>query len=211
LDELPADFWRWWLIANAPETSDTDFNIGRFAGDVNKDLADVFGNLVNRIISFTHRAFEGRIPAGGQPCEQEITLAAELDRRIALLRAHHEACEFRRAAAETRAIWGAANAYLQHAAPWTTIKSDSVRAGVVTRTGLNLVRLSATLAWSIIPTLCETVLHAFGDDNAIPRWPSLPCGPTLDGGGGRRVSRLGPLVPKITGEKAEHLAARFGG
>ena len=87
----------------------------------------------------------------------------------------------------------------------------SGRAAIATRTGLNLVRLSATLAWSIIPSLAETVLHAFGEDEAIPRWPSHHCGPYLDGGGGRRVSRLGPLVPKINGEKAEHLAARFGG
>jgi methionyl-tRNA synthetase len=211
LQELPADFWRWWLIASAPETSDTDFGIGRFTSDVNKDLADVFGNLVNRIISFAHQAFDGRIPSGGEPGEVEISLAAELDRRIASLRTHHEACEFRRAAAETRAIWSAANAYLQHAAPWTIVKSDLVRAGVVTRTGLNLVRLSATLAWSIVPSLSEAVLHAFGDDDAIPRWPSAPCGPYLDGGAGTRVLQLGPLVPKITGEKASHLAARFGG
>ena len=52
LEELPADLWRWWLIANAPETSDTDFTVGRFAADVNKDLADVFGNLVNRLVRF---------------------------------------------------------------------------------------------------------------------------------------------------------------
>jgi methionyl-tRNA synthetase len=211
LEELPADFWRWWLISNAPETSDTDFAIGRFAGDVNKDLADVFGNLVNRIISFTHRAFDGRIPSGGEPGEPEISLAAELDRRIASLRTHHEACEFRRAAAETRAIWSAANAYLQHEAPWTTVKSDSVRAGVVTRTGLNLVRLSATLAWSIVPSLAKTVLDAFGDDEAVPHWPSLPCGPYLDGGAATHVLRLDPLVPKITGEKASHLETRFAG
>jgi methionyl-tRNA synthetase len=211
LEELPADLWRWWLIANAPETSDADFNIGRFANDVNKDLADIFGNLVNRIISFTHRAFDGRIPSGGEPSEQETSLAAELDRRIALLRTHHEACEFRRAAAETRAIWSAANAYLQHAAPWTIIKSNPVRAGVVTRTGLNLVRLSAALAWSIIPSLSEIVLHAFGDDEAVPRWPSLPCGPYLDSGAGTPVLRLDPLVPKITAAKASHLEARFGG
>ncbi len=209
LEELPADLWRWWLIANAPETSDTDFNIDRFVSDVNKDLADVFGNLVNRIISFSHQAFEGRIPEGGEPSALEIALGAELDRRIASLRVHHEACEFRRAAAQTRTIWSAANAYLQHAAPWTTIKSDSARAAVVTRTGLNLVRLSAVLAWSIVPTLSETVLHAFGDDDAVPSWPSLPCGPLLDGCRGKRVLRLGPLVPKITREKASHLAARF--
>ena len=209
LEELPADLWRWWLIANAPETSDTDFNIGRFVSDVNKDLADVFGNLVNRIISFAHQAFEGRIPEGGEPSEQEKVLAAELDRRLASLRIHHEACEFRRAAAETRGIFGTANRYLQHAAPWTTIKSDPARAAIVTRTGLNLVRLSAVLAWSIIPALSEAVLHAFGDNDAVPSWPSAPCGPVLDSHQGKRVLRLEPLVPKITREKASHLAARF--
>jgi len=209
LEELPADLWRWWLIANAPETSDTDFNIDRFASDVNKDLADVFGNLVNRIISFAHQAFEGRIPEGGGPSEQEKVLAADLDRRLASLRIHHEACEFRRAAAETRGIFSAANRYLQYAAPWTTIKSNPARAAIVTRTGLNLVRLSAVLAWSIIPTLSETVLHAFGDDDAVPSWPSAPCGPVLDSHQGKGVLRLAPLVPKITREKASHLAARF--
>jgi methionyl-tRNA synthetase len=209
LAELPADLWRWWLIANAPETSNTDFTIGRFVTDVNKDLADVFGNLVNRIVSFAHQVFDGRIPAGGEPSAQEISLSAELDRRIASLRAHHEACEFRRAAAETRRIWSVANAYLQHAAPWTTIKSDSARAAIVTRTGLNLVRLAAVLAWSIVPALSETVLHAFGDTEAVPRWPPAPCGIFLDSDRGKRVLRLGPLVPKISSEKASHLAARF--
>jgi methionyl-tRNA synthetase len=209
LAELPADLWRWWLIANAPETSDIDFTLGRFVTDVNKDLADVFGNLANRIISFAHQAFEGRIPEGGEPSEQEKVLAAKLDRRLASLRIHHEACEFRRAAAETRGIWSAANAYLQHAAPWTTIRSDPARTALATRTGLNLVRLSAVLAWSIIPALSETVLHAFGDTAAVPLWPCSPCGPLLDRGAGKPVLRLDPLVPKITGEKASHLAARF--
>src|SRR4029077_4742547 len=133
LAELPADRWRWWLIANAPETSDTDFTVGRFVADVNKDLADVFGNLVNRIVSFAHQAFDGRIPEGGEPSTQEISLSAELDRPIASRRAHKEACEFRRATAETRGRWRVANAYLQRAAPWTTIKSDSARAAIVTR------------------------------------------------------------------------------
>lgn len=211
LQELPADLWRWWLIANAPETSDTDFNTGRFVADVNKDLADIFGNLVNRIVSFTHRAFDGRIPYGGEPSAPEAALAAELDLRIAALRAHHEACEFRRAAAETRAIWSAANAYLQHAAPWTTVKSDQARAAVVTRTGLNLVHLSAVLAWSIVPNLAGKVLHAFGDDRAVPNWPRGRCGSFLDSSADRPVLRLDPLVPKITPEQANHLAARYGG
>jgi len=210
LDELPADLWRWWLIANAPETSDTDFRIGRFVDEVNKDLADVFGNLANRVISFTHQSFNGLVPEAGQPSEPELSLAADLDRRIAALRKHHEALEFRAAAAETRAIWSIANAYIQHAAPWTAIKSDPARAAVVTRTGLNLVRLSAVLAWSIIPALAQAVLGAFEHDESVPPWPSVPCGGLLDSGGGGQVRRLAPLVAKITAERASQLTARFG-
>ena len=164
LEELPADLWRWWLIANAPETSDTDFTVGRFAADVNKDLADVFGNLVNRLVRFAAPAFGGRVPGEGKPGAREHALAAEIDRRVAQLRTHRQALEFRHAAADTRAIWARTNAYVQETAPWTAINSDPARAAVGTRTALNLVRLSAVLAWSIVPTLAGRVLSALGED-----------------------------------------------
>ena len=208
--ELPADLWRWWLIANAPESADTDFGVARFVADVNKDLADIFGNLANRIISFAHRAFHGRFPEGGVPDDAERQLAHDLEQRIAALHRHHTALEFRAAAAATRAIWDTANAYLQHAAPWTAIKSDPARAAVITRVGLNLVALSATLAWSIVPHLAERVLDALGRSDAVPRWPTGPLVPLLDRGVGTPVARLGPLVEKITPERAGQLTARFG-
>lgn len=210
LEELPADLWRWWLIANAPESADTDFGVTRFVADVNKDLADIFGNLVNRITSFAHRAFDGRIPDGGAPGDAEHRLARDLEQRIAALYRHHIALEFRAAAATTRAIWDVANAYLQHAAPWTAIKSDPDRAAVITRIGLNLVALCATLAWSIVPGLSERVLGALGHDDAVPCWPNGPVLTLLDRGAGTPVARLGPLVEKITAEKADHLTRRFG-
>ncbi|MGL3211423.1 class I tRNA ligase family protein [Bradyrhizobium sp. BR 1433] len=210
LAESPADLWRWWLIANAPESADTDFGVAKFVADVNKDLADIFGNLANRIISFAHRAFDGRIPDGGAPGDAERQLALELEQRIAALHRHHAALEFRAAAAATRAIWDTANAYLQHAAPWTAIKSDPARAAVITRVGLNLVALSATLAWSIVPHLAARVLGALGQSDAVPRWPTGPLVPLLDRGAGTPVARLGPLVEKITPERASQLTARFG-
>ena len=179
LDELPADLWRWWLIANAPETSDTDFTVSRFAADVNKDLADVFGNLVNRVVRFAAQAFDGRVPGGGTPGELERALAAEIDARVARIRRHHEALEFRPAAAETRAVWARANAYLQEAAPWTAIGSDRVRAAVITRTALSLVRLCAVLAWSIVPTLAQEVLAALGEKGPVPPWPAQSGGDLL--------------------------------
>jgi methionyl-tRNA synthetase len=212
LEELPADYWRWWLIANAPETADTDFTVQRFAADVNKDLADVFGNLVNRVVRFAGQAFDERVPAGGEPGAREHALAADIARRVAALRAHHEALEFRRAAAETRAIWSAANAYVQEAAPWALRKSDPERAAVVTRTALNLVRLCAIVAWSIVPSLAEQVLGAFGEHGGLPPWPAHPADDILSAEtAGRIIAPLGPLVAKIGEEHVGRLQSRFTG
>ena len=212
LEELPADLWRWWLIANAPETSDTDFTVSRFAADVNKDLADVFGNLVNRVVCFSAQAFGGRVPGEGKAGEREHALSAEIGTRVARLRTHHEALEFRQAAAETRAVWARANAYVQETAPWTAINSDPARAAVVTRTALNLIRLSAVLAWSIVPALAGKVLSALGEDAPIPLWPAQAgSGLALDLPAGRPIGPIGPLVAKLGAADVARLSQRFAG
>ena len=52
LELLPADYWRWYLLANAPESDDSNFTWEHFQVTVNHDLADVLGNFVNRIAKF---------------------------------------------------------------------------------------------------------------------------------------------------------------
>ena len=179
---------------------------------MNKDLADVFGNLVNRLVRFAAQAFGGRVPGGGKPGAREHALAAEIDRRVAQLRTHHEALEFRHAAADTRAIWARANAYVQETAPWTAINSDPARAAVSTRTALNLVRLSAVLAWSIVPTLAGRVLSALGEDAPIPPWPTQAGSDLLqDLPADRPIGPIGPLVAKLGAEDIARLSRRFAG
>ena len=65
LELLPADYWRYFLMANAPESSDSTFTWEAFAGAVNKDLADTFGNFVNRCLTFTQRSVGAEVPGGG--------------------------------------------------------------------------------------------------------------------------------------------------
>ena len=64
---LPADCWRWWLAANAPENADADFTVERFVDGVNKDLADIFGNLVNRCLAFAAARFDSTVPTPAMP------------------------------------------------------------------------------------------------------------------------------------------------
>ncbi|WP_221939245.1 class I tRNA ligase family protein [Mycobacterium sp. KBS0706] len=211
LDLAPADAWRWWLAANAPEGGDTDFGFGRFAAEVNHDLADSFGNLVNRVLSFTAARFGGVVPEGGDAGEPEHRLAAALDRHLADLRGHHRDLALRRAAAEVRAIWRLANAYLAEQAPWTAIRSDPGRAAAVLRTGIDLVRVAAVTAWAFIPDAAGRVLQALGPAEAVPVWPDSGAAGLRGAVPGQRVLAPPILFAKFPPGWAEAQRQAFAG
>ena len=197
LDLLPADAWRWWLAANAPEGSDSDFTVERFVDGVNKDLADTFGNLVNRCLAFAGSAFGGIVPTCGPHGPAEQALAERLDLELAALCRHHDRLALRKAAASVRSIWKIANSYVAEAAPWSVIKHGRDRAAVITRTALNLVRLSATVAWPFIPKTAGLVLRSLGEHADPPTW--IADGTTAISAlpAGRALSVPPPLFPKI--------------
>ena len=170
LDIAPSDYWRWHLIANAPESSDAAFTWEEFQASVNSDLANVLGNFVNRITKYCVGKFDGKVPTGGEAGEAEGWLIKELQARIPQLITHYEAREFRKAMAETRAIWAAGNEYLTQAAPWTHYKTDIDQAAVGVRVGLNLVALFGILAQPIIPDAAEKILAAMNIPEKNQTW-----------------------------------------
>ena len=171
LDLLPADYWRYYLMANAPEGSDASFTWEHFAGTINKDLADVLGNFVNRILRFTKSKFGMAVPAGGVSGAAEADLIAELTVKVDAYGGYLEDLEFRKAFQELRAIWVLGNEYLTEAAPWTAFKEDPDTAAVGVRTGINLIRLFALLAWPIIPDTAGRMLSALGCEKEAGHWP----------------------------------------
>jgi methionyl-tRNA synthetase len=162
LELLPGDYWRWYLMANAPESSDTAFTWESFKACVNSDLNDVLGNFVNRITKYAAAKFDSKVPEGGAPGEHEAWMANELATRLPALIGHYEAMEFRKAAAETRAIWAAGNEYITKAAPWSAYKTSVDLAAVGIRTGLNLVALFGIIAQPIIPETTKKILDVIG-------------------------------------------------
>src|SRR5580700_1930832 len=171
LELLPADCWRWYLTANAPEHSDTSFTWDIFQSAVNRDLADVLGNFVNRIAKFCEARFEGVVPAGGEPGPLEHKLYADVAARLEDLTAQFEAIEIRKTAQALRALWVAGNEYLQEAAPWSAIREDRGRAAVIVRTAINLAGLFARVSAPIVPFAAELLTEALGEPWP-PTWPS---------------------------------------
>jgi methionyl-tRNA synthetase len=211
LELLPTDCWRWYLLANSPEGSDTAFTWEQFAGAVNKDLADVLGNFVNRILKFCETRFDGVTPEGGEPGPLEDKLHADLAARIAELTESLEAIEIRKSAQALRAIWVLGNEYLAEAAPWTAVKTDRERAGVIVRTALNLVALFARLSAPFIPNSSGVIAQAVGQGGALD-WPGP--NPAVE------LARVAPgvsvrapevLFRKIDDVQLAEWSARFGG
>jgi methionyl-tRNA synthetase len=211
IDLLPPDLWRWYLTANAPEGSDTAFTWEQFQSSVNKDLADVLGNFVNRIAKFAESKFDGVVPEGGEPGDLEQKLYADLDAGIADLTAQMDAIEMRKAAQALRALWVLGNEYLQVAAPWTAIKTDRDRAAVVVRTALNLAALYARLSAPFIPFAAEKIAEAFTQGWPL-EWPSDGAAVELNRlSVGQSIRAPDVLFKKIEDEQVAEWTERFGG
>jgi methionyl-tRNA synthetase len=212
LEILPADYWRWYLMANAPEGADTNFTWEHFQSVVNKDLADVLGNFVNRIMRFAAARYAGRVPDGGALGSEEEALFAELDARARALETSLEALEFRKGMAELRAIWVAGNEYVTRAAPWTVIKDNPARAAVAVRMGLNLVHLFAHLSWPIIPETARRMHEAVMPAPDIIPWPREPIAEFMGFvPPGEPFTVPEVLFKKIDDSQVEAWKQRFGG
>jgi methionyl-tRNA synthetase len=212
LEILPADYWRYYLMANSPESSDSNFTWEHFASVVNKDLADVLGNFVNRVTKFCESRFDGKLPGEGEYGAEEEALAKELDGRVAQYTWHLEEMEFRKALGELRAIWVAGNEYLTRAAPWTHVKTDRARAAAAVRMGLNLVHLFGHLSWPVMPTAARAIHAAIQDAPEIIPWPDEPMSEFLDQlDHGIAITPPAVLFAKITDEQLAEWRARFGG
>jgi len=212
LDILPGDYWRWYLTANAPEGSDAAFTWEHFQSLINTDLANVLGNYVNRILRFNKSRFDGVVPEGGEWGEHEDWLAGAMSDRLAAAAEHFEAMEFRKAAAEVRAIWALGNEYLTRAEPWTKFKADPAAAAIGVRTALNYMTVMAKVAQPVIPGAAATILDALGiaaDDRAWPAGDAkalLTALPT-----GQAVEPPEVLFKKIEDADLEAWSERFGG
>ncbi|MFN8051965.1 MAG: methionine--tRNA ligase [Acidimicrobiales bacterium] len=211
LELLPADYWRWYLLSNAPESDDTSFSWELFAESVNKELVGTLGNFVNRCATQISRHFDDRVPAGGEPGDEETALVHRLTALVAEYDTHMRALEFRKSAQALRSIWAEGNVYLEAREPWRAIKTDRDAAAVTLRTALGLARLFGRLSSPFIPATADRL------GELVPGAPSLDgmaaslAGTILDVEPGLAFVAPGLLFQKIDDDTTAAWIERFGG
>ena len=113
------------------------------------------------------------------------------------------------AAAELRAIWVAANKYLQSAAPWAAFKADPDRAAATVRFAFNLIRLYAILSRPFLPEAAARMLAALGHPE--DGWPTDVAEAIATLGPGHRFEVPEVLFAKIDDARRIELEGRFAG
>jgi len=121
--EVAADAFRYALLREVPFGQDGDYSHAALVHRFNADLANDFGNLLNRTLPLVARHFDGQIPAPGAPEGPDGGLRKAAEEVPAAAGARIGTFEFTRGLAEIWRLLGVANKYMDDAPPWSALKA----------------------------------------------------------------------------------------
>ncbi|HVE00008.1 MAG TPA: methionine--tRNA ligase [Cytophagaceae bacterium] len=160
LEEFPGkqDILRYALCANAPETKDNDFTWKDFQTRNNSELADIFGNFVNRVIVLTQKNFEGKIPALGTLTDLDKQVIETIKEIPGKVSASIEQYRFREAQAFMMELARLGNKYLAETEPWKLIKTDLERVKTIMNISAQITANLSILCEPFLPFTSEKLI-----------------------------------------------------
>ncbi|HEV8562834.1 MAG TPA: methionine--tRNA ligase [Actinophytocola sp.] len=171
LREFGPDTLRYFIAAAGPETQDVDFTWEEFVRRINFELANEWGNLVNRAVSMAHKNV-GAVPRPATPTAADEQLKSLARNAFGTVGGHLERSRFRAAINEAMRVVGAANKYLSDQEPWK-LKDDLVRRDTVLHTALQVVKDANTLLTPFLPHSAQKVHELLGGTGTWAAQPEL--------------------------------------
>ena len=162
VDTYGLDPVRYFLLREVPFGGDGDFSTRALVNRMNVELANDLGNLAQRSLSLIAKNLSGLLPDIGPRNEDDaalVNMAAALPDR---LREHVGRQTLHDALEEAWRVIRAANAYIDHQAPWALRRTDPVRMGVVLRVLADVIRAVATVLQPFMPGSMSRMLDQLG-------------------------------------------------
>lgn len=195
LRDFGPDALRYYIAVAGPESRDTDFTWDEFVRRNNFELANEWGNLVNRSVSMAFKNC-GRIPAAGELTEvdQELLDAArQAFDVVGDLLEHHR---FKQAITEAMRVVSLANQYISQSEPWK-MADNPARRDTVLHVALQTVAYANTLLTPFLPHAAQKVFEMLGGQGV---WAAQPEIRRVDEGEGTKS------YPILTGDYANQQA-----
>ncbi len=167
LDRYDPDPLRYLLSINMPEAGDADFSWAEFVRRNNEELVATYGNLVNRVLSFTYRNFDGQTPAAGtldEMDEQILQTARSALDTVGDSLAH---TRFKAAIGQAFALAQETNRYLDAKAPWRSIKTDWQEAATSLSVAIKVINCLKVMLAPFLPFSSQKVHDYLGFDGRV--------------------------------------------
>ncbi len=172
LREFGPDTLRYFISAAGPETQDVDFTWDEFVRRVNFELANEWGNLVNRAVSMAAKNV-GAVPEARVPEAADEELKAMARKAFDTVGGHLEHSRFRAATQEAMRVVSAANKYLSDQEPWKR-RDDPERRDTILHTALQVVSDANTLLTPFLPHAAQKVHELLGGTGVWAEQPEMP-------------------------------------
>jgi methionyl-tRNA synthetase len=162
LSRYDADPLRYMLSINMPETNDTDFSWREFVRRNNDELVATYGNLVNRVLTFTYRNFDGKVPEPGSLSDDDREIQSKANNTLDEMDKHLAGCKFKLAILRGMEMAQAGNRYLDSKAPWKVIKENRQAAATSLYVALTIITQLKTALFPFMPFSSQKVHEYLG-------------------------------------------------
>ena len=167
LDRYDSDSLRYYLTVNMPENRDSDWDWEEFFQRNNNELVATWGNLVNRVLSFTWKNFESTVPNPGELRPSDLELLDSIKTGFDNVGSHIEKVELRAALAEAMRLATEVNKYLDVHAPWFEIKTDRDEAAKSLFTAIQAIEWLKLMFAPFLPETSERLHQTLAHENAL--------------------------------------------
>ena len=164
-DKYGIDPLRYYLMRDMVLGMDASFTMDSFIKRYNADLANDYGNLVNRVTILIQKHFDGKIPESGNYDEIDLELLAEAKTTPQSVNKLIQELKIHDALETTLSLLRKINRYLEAKAPWKSIKEDSSQGGSAATTlalSADVLRIGSQLLNPVMPEKTTTILNILG-------------------------------------------------
>ncbi len=209
LREFKPDPLRYTLARNLPETRDMNFTWEGFQARNNNELGNNFGNLINRVLTFIHKYFEGRVPTWSEAALTDLDrqALAEVEADLAAWAAALERFEIKNAMEACFHAGQVGNRYFDESAPFRSRKDDLARCEQSLGVAIQIIRHLAVMLAPVVPFAMEKVWAWLGLET--PLWQGGWAEASRPVPAGRQLGVPEILFPRVEDEVIAREVARL--
>ncbi len=167
LERYDPDAIRYYVASVMPETSDSEFTWQDFVARNNNELVAWWGNLVNRVLKFTYKNWDGMVPDPGTLRPMDTELLAKVHAGFEIVGSNLAEVKLRRALGEAMGLAREVNVYLD-SAPWFgVIKQDKQTAATTVYTALQAITHLNTMLAPFLPFTAQQLFSMLGFEGQL--------------------------------------------